>query len=170
MPAKKYLSHASGRIQEVAATVTSTGAGDDGKIVALDATGRLDASIMPVGLGADTASIVASENLAAGDYVNIWDSTGAKVRKADAATAGKEAVGFVLAAVTSGQSATVYFEGQNTQKTGLTPGSRQYLSAATPGATAATAPSATGNVVQLLGVAVSSTSISTEIEDGIVLA
>lgn len=170
MPAKKYLSHAAGRLQEVQATVTSAGAGDDGKILALDATGKLDNSVMPVGIGADTATIAASENLAAGDYVNIWDSTGAKVRKADAATSGKEANGFVLAAVTSGANATVYFEGQNTQKTGLTPGARQYLSAATPGATTATPPAAAGNVVQLLGVAVSATSISTEIEDGLILA
>lgn len=170
MPAKKYLSHAAGRIQEVTATVASAGAGDDGKLIALDATGKLDSSVMPVGIGADTASITASENLAAGDYVNIWDSTGAKVRKADAATSGKEAHGFVLAAVTSGASATVYFEGQNTQKTGLTPGARQYLSAATPGGTVTTPPSATGNIVQYLGNAVSTTAITTEIDDGIILA
>lgn len=170
MPAKKYLSHAAGRLQEVQATVTSAGAGDDGKIIALDATGKLDNSVMPVGIGADTATIAASENLAAGDYVNIWDSTGAKARKADASVSGKEAHGFVLAAVTSGANATVYFEGQNTQVTGKTPGARQYLSAATPGATTATPPAAAGNVVQLLGIAVSATSISTEIEDGLILA
>jgi hypothetical protein len=74
---------------------------------------------MPTGIGADTASITASEALAAGDLVNIYDSTGAKCRKADASTSGKEAHGFVLAAVESAASATVYFEGSNTQVTGI---------------------------------------------------
>ncbi len=170
MPAHKYLRHNAGRIQEVIATVSSAGAADDGKIVALDSTGKLDSSLLPVGIGADTASIQASENLAAGDFVNVWNSGGARVRKADAATSGKEAVGFVLSAVTSGNQATVYFEGTNTQVTGKTVGARQYLSAATPGTTVETAPAAAGNVVQLLGIATAATAMMTEIEDGIILA
>lgn len=171
MPAKKYLSLVNGRIQEVQATVTSAGAADDGKIVALDATGRISNTVLPVGIGADTAMVVASEELAAGDFVNVWNDAGVpKARKADASTSGKEAVGFVLAAVSSGGSATVYLEGQNTQVVGRTPGARQYLSATTPGAATETPPAATGNVVQLLGVAMSATVISTEIEDGIILA
>jgi hypothetical protein len=171
MPAKKYLSLVSGRIQEVQATVTSAGAADDGKIVALDSSGRLDSSVLPVGIGADTALIQASENLAAGDFVNIHNVSGSpRVRKADASTSGKEAHGFVLSAVTSGNNATVYFEGQNTQVTGKTPGARQYLSATTPGAATETPPSGSGNVVQFLGVAISATSITTEIEDGVILA
>lgn len=170
MAAKKYLSHASGRIQEVQALVVSVGAADDGKLIALDATGKLDNSVMPTGIGADTAAITASENLAAGDFVNIWNSTGVKARKADASVSGKEAHGFVLSAVTSGAIATVYFEGTNTQVTGKTVGARQYLSAATPGATVEIAPSASGNVVQFLGIATSATTIATEAEDGIILA
>ncbi|WP_289241264.1 hypothetical protein, partial [Delftia sp.] len=90
--------------------------------MALDDSGRIDNSMMPVGIGADTAVIAASEALAAGDWVNMWNSTGAKVRKADATTSGKEAHGFVLAAVTSGANATVYFEGTNTQVTAQTLG------------------------------------------------
>jgi hypothetical protein len=107
--------------------------------------------MMPVGIGADTQVVEASENLAAGDLVNIHNSTGAKARKADATTAGKEAHGFVLAAVTSGQPATVYFEGSNTQVTGLTPGP-QYLST-TPGLSTHTPPSGSGNILQKVGVA-----------------
>ena len=88
------------------ATVTSAGAGDADKITALDASGRLDSSVMPVGIGADTATIQTSEALASGDYINIHDVAGAfRVRKADATTAGKEAHGFVLAAVGSGANA-----------------------------------------------------------------
>ncbi len=171
MPAKKYLSLNNGRLQEVQATTVSAGAADEGKIVALDATGRIDQSMMPVGLGADTAIIVASEPLSAGDYVNVWNDAGTpKARKADASTSGKEAVGFVLAAVTSGGNAIVYFEGRNTAVSGKTPGARQYLSATTPGATTETPPAGTGQVVQMLGVAVDATSIATEIEDGVILA
>lgn len=171
MPAKKYIALVNGRLQEQQATVTSSGAADDGKIVALDSSGRLDASVLPVGIGADTATIMASEALAAGDFVNIHNVSGSpRVRKADASTAGKEAHGFVLSAVAAGANAMVYFEGQNTQVTGKTPGSRQYLSATTPGATTETPPTGSGNVVQCLGVAVSDTSISTEIEDGVILA
>lgn len=155
----KYLAHnGSGGMIEVAGLVTSAGAGDTGKIVALDATGRLDTSVMPSGIGADTASITASENLAAGDFVNIWNSTGAKIRKADATTAGKEAHGFVLAAVTSASAGTVYFEGTNGQVTGQTPGV-VFLST-TPGIASTTAPVAAGNVVQRIGMATATTSIN----------
>lgn len=53
---------------------------------ALDASGRLDSSVMPVGIGADTATIQTSEALASGDYVNIHDDVAGafRVRKADA--------------------------------------------------------------------------------------
>ena len=70
---------------EVEGTVVSAGAGNAGDIPALDATGKLDMSVMPNGIGADTAIIEASESLTAGDFVNIYNNTGtAIVRKADA--------------------------------------------------------------------------------------
>jgi hypothetical protein len=165
----KYLYLNSGIPTEKAAVASSAGAGDAGKIPALDAAGRLDNSMMPSGIGADTASIASSENLAAGDFVNVWNSTGAKVRKADASTAGKEAHGFVLAAVTAPAAATVYFEGPNTQVTGATPGPI-YLSASTPGGFSSTAPSGTGQVVQKVGVATSAANINFESGQSYVLA
>jgi len=165
----KYLTNASGTITEVAALATSAGAGDSGKLPQLDGSGRLDNSFMPTGIGADTAAITASEALAAGDLVNIWNSTGAKVRKADASVAGKEAHGYVIAAVSSSATATCYFEGSNGQVTGLTPGV-QYLSAATPGAATGTAPSGSGNVVQRVGFATAATSLNFQSEVPIVLA
>jgi hypothetical protein len=137
---------------------SSAGAGDSGKLPALDAAGRLDPTFMPVGVGADTASITTSEALAAGDFVNVWNSTGAKVRKADATTAGKHAMGFVLAAFGSAVSATVYFEGTNTAVTGQTPG--DVFLATTAGGATATAPSASGNVVQSIGFATSPTAVN----------
>lgn len=159
MAGNKYLSNNGGVLTEVIANQSSAGAGDAGKITALDATGKLDSTFMPIGLVAEVDTITASETLAAGDFVNIWISTGAKVRKADATVAGKEAHGFVLAAVTSGNPATVYRASQsNTQKTGMTPGAKQYLST-TAGGTTETAPSASGNAVQFIGMAISATAM-----------
>lgn len=150
------------------ATTSSAGAGDAAKIVQLDGTGRIDNTMMPVGVGADVATIAAGENLAAGDFVNVYNDSVAKARKADATTSGKEAHGFVLAAVTSGNNATVYFEGTNTGVTGLTPG--VVFLATTAGGATGTAPSSSGNVVQRLGVAVSATAINFEPHPPVVLA
>lgn len=144
----------------VNAVTSSAGAGDADKVVALDAAGKIDSTMMPTGIGPDTASITTSEALAAGDLVNIHNSSGAKVRKADATTAGKEAHGFVLASFGSAVSATVYFEGSNTGVTGLTPGP-QFLST-TPGLATATAPSGSGNIVQRVGIAVAAASLNFE--------
>lgn len=156
----KYLSNLAGIITEVLALVTSSGAADAGKIPSLDATGRIDVSMMPVGLGAETDVIVASEALVAGDFVNLWNSSGAKVRKADASTSGKKADGFVLAAVTSGGNATVYRISQsNTQLAGMTPGATQYLSPTTAGTRTETCPTTAGQTVQILGVAKSATEL-----------
>lgn len=170
MAGDKYLYSNSGVLTEKAALQSSAGAGDAGKIPALDSSGRLDTSMMPVGIGADTSSLTASENLAAGDFVNVYNDTGtAKVRKADASAAGKYAHGFVLDAVTSGNAATVYFEGPNTQVTGATPG-EVFLSATTAGGFTSTAPTGTGKVVQKIGVATAATNINFEWLQPIVLA
>lgn len=170
MAASKFLALVSGRLREIAATVTSTGIADDGKIVALDSNGRLDNSVMPVGIGTETKSIQASENLGAGNLVNIWNSGGQfRVRKADATSQGKEAHGFVLNSVLSGAQAEVYLEGTITGLTGLLPG-RYYL-ATSPGEITPTAPSASGNVVQYVGTAVSTTELTFEATDeGVILA
>ena len=160
MAAKKFLRLVNGVLTEIFGVQTSAGAGNAGDLVSLDNSGRIDNSMMPVGIGADTATISASETLAAGDWVNVWNSSGAKVRKADATTAGKEVHGFVLSAVTSGNPATVYFEGTNTQVAGQTPGP-VYLQT-TAGTGGATIPSASGNVVQSIGVAVSATAVNFE--------
>lgn len=160
MAAKKFLRLVNGVLTEIFGVQTSAGAGNAGDLVSLDDSGRIDNSMMPVGIGADTSTISASETLAAGDWVNVWNNSGAKVRKADATTAGKEAHGFVLAAVTSGNPATVYFEGTNTQVSGQTPG--PVFLQTTAGVGGSTVPSASGNVVQQIGVAVSATAVNFE--------
>lgn len=163
--APKYIKNVSGQLTEEAAVVTTTA----NRIPALDDNGKLNANMMPTGMGADVESIEASENLAAGDWVNVYNNAGAaNVRKADATTSGKEADGFVLAAVTSGQNADVYFEGTNDQVTGQTPG--PVFLTTTPGVGGAAAPTGSGNVQQRLGVAISTTAVNFERQPSIVLA
>ena len=160
MAAKSFLRLVAGVFTELKGIVVSGGAANDGDLVALDSTGRLDNSVMPVGIGADTKQVTTSEALAAGDWVNLWNSSGLKARKADATVAGKEAWGFVLAAASSGATATVYFEGTNNQVTGQTVG--PVFLQTTAGTGGATIPSAAGNVVQNLGVALSATEVNFE--------
>lgn len=163
MAGNKYLTvdSTTGRAKEVASVQASAGAGDAGKVVALDAAGRLHNTMMPVGIGADTQSIVTSENLSAGNLVNIYNNTGtATARKADATTVGKEAHGFVLASTTSPAAATVYFEGTIIGLSGLTPGN-QFLTT-TPGLSDETPPSASGNIIQSVGTATSATTLNFE--------
>lgn len=125
MAGNKYLGlDANGNVTEVVSNQSTAGAGDAGKIVALDASGLIDNSMMPVGIGADTINLECTENLTAGNYVNIYDVTGTtKCRKADASGGiAKKADGFVLSNFTSGQTAVVYLEGKNTQLSALTGG------------------------------------------------
>ena len=166
MAAKKYLTLDGGRDKLKAATITSAGAGNEGDIVALDATGKIDPSMMPVGVAADVKIMVTSENLAAGDYVNIYDVAGVPTARLADRSNDRPAYGFVVAATTSPASCTIYFEGTNANNSGLTPGARQYLG--TVGQPTET-PFTTAGLHQFLGVAVSATEINTDIDDEIVI-
>ena len=153
-----------------APVISSAGAGDSGKLVKLDAAGKLDITTMPSGLGADSRSVVASEALSAGDLVNLYSNAGTlNVRKADATVAGKEAVGYVQAAVAQSAPATVFFDGTITGLSGMTVGARQFLST-TAGGRTETGPSASGNVLQCVGVAASATELVFEAGDPVVRA
>ena len=167
----KYIKQVNGVLTEQSASDTTAGAADAGKIIALDSSGKLPTSMLPSGLGLVTYDIEASENLSAGDFVNIHVSTGTRVRRASAADATKPAHGFVLASALAGQTATVYTDSTNTAVSGKVAGTTQYLSAVTPGATTSTAPTTAGQIVQRLGVAFSPTSIDVEVsQNWIVLA
>ena len=167
---QKFLTVVSGNFKEVEGLVTSAGAGDAGKLPALDSAGKLDTSVMPIGIGADTKAIVASENLAAGDLVNVWNDTGTvKVRKADATSPSKRAHGFVLSSVSSAATATVYFEGTITGLSSLTLGATYFLGT-TAGAATATATTTAGHIVQQVGVAISATELSFEPQQPVELA
>lgn len=194
MAAPRYLNLIAGRTRQVIAILASAGSADAEKVVATNTSGVLDDSIinaattgnsktlktlpdgtidpsvLPTGIGADVKNLPASEALAAGDLVNIWFDAGtAKVRKADATTEGKEADGFVKAAVGLNATAAVYFEGRITGLSGLTPGTRQYL-ATSAGQVVASAPATAGNIVQWIGVAVAAGEIDFEKSNPITVA
>lgn len=168
--AHKPLQLINGKLTQVEATVVSAGAADAGEVVALDSNGLLDVSVLPVGVGPNVKLVLASENIGAGKYVNIYDNAGTpNVRLADNSNS-REAHGFLLDAVTSGNNATVYFEGTNNDLSGLTPGARQFLG--TAGGVTATPPTFAGGaqISQLVGTAISATEIDTDIDDIVVLA
>lgn len=168
--ADKYIYNNAGAREEKELLIASAGAGDSGKAIGLDAAGLLDITFMPVGVGADTVSLVTSENLVAGDFINIYDNGGTPTaRKANAGAVGTRAHGFVLAASTSPAAAQVYFEGNNNQLTGQTGGTGLYLSTSA-GDVSATAPTGTGEIVQKLGIAVSATQANIEIGETLTLA
>lgn len=156
MAAQKFLQLVSGKLKEVFASATTVA----NAIAAMDSTGRLDIGMMPVGVGAEVTVCVTSENLVAGNFVNLYLNGGViTARKADATTNGKQANGFTLANVTSPASATIFrISNTNTALSGLTIGSDYYLST-TAGGVTTTPPSTAGNIVQYLGIA----SLTTEI-------
>lgn len=167
--ANKYLNIVAGIITQIEALVTSAGAGDAGKIPALDAAGRISATMLPVGVGVLVKSVVSSENLAARDMVNVYNNAGTlNVRKADANN-NMPVHGYVINAVVSPAAADVYFDGIISGFAGLTPGARYFLSE-TAGGVTTVPPSASGSYVQYVGVALSATEIEFDPDDYIVLA
>jgi hypothetical protein len=133
-------------VQGSGVTISSTGVDSGTGDVTVNATG-----------GITGTEFTASENLAAGDLVNIWNDSGTpKVRLADASVE-RQADGYVLDNVDADDPAMVFSQGVNDQLTGLTGGVEQYLSATTPGAVTATVPTASGHLVQRVGKAYSAT-------------
>ena len=147
-----------GRLDRKTASDISTGSPDAGKVVSLNTSGKLDATLFDSAtLGGGCDAILTTEALSAGDWVNIYLSGGVrKCRKALAADGTKPAHGYVLAAVTSGGTATVYRGGTNTKiaLTGFTTsdiGTPLFLSAATSGGCTKTPPSTAAQLLQRLG-------------------
>jgi hypothetical protein len=149
----RFLTLVSGVQTLVEAIATSAGAGDANKVIRTSGDGRLDSSLMPSGIGAQTITATATEALAAGDWVNIAP---AGVRKADNSN-NRPAHGFVLASFASAATATIYTAGLNTAKTGLTAGTQYFTG--TAGSQTTTAPTTAGTIVQTLGVAINPTTI-----------
>lgn len=104
-----------------------------------------------------TTQALASETLAAGDLVHIWNNNGIfNLQKACAAPGlNLEVHGFVLDPVPAGTLGKIYHSGYNPFMANLAPG-LIWLSS-TPGKVAKTPPTAVGSLVQRVGYAPSAT-------------
>jgi hypothetical protein len=166
MSALKFITKVSGLNKLVSAITASTGASDGNKILATNTSGKLDASFLPPGVELSVETMIASEALAAGDFVNIWDNAGTREARLADGSEDKPAHGYVIAGFALGASASIYTKGTNNQLTGLTPGVRYFLSDTTPGEATATPPSETsGHIFQVLGPAINATTIQFEYDD-----
>ncbi|MCE5306364.1 MAG: hypothetical protein LLG20_01860 [Acidobacteriales bacterium] len=171
MPAAKYVSLAAGVLTEVAGLDSGGEVGDAGKIVALDANGRVNADMMPVGIVPETKTVKAKGALSSGNLVNIFlDTATLSARLADCSN-GRRAHGFVLAAYNDADIATVVLlEGNITGLTSRTPGAAQYLSTAGAIVEAAGIPTTPGYILQEIGYAISETEVAFEPQPPITLA
>lgn len=166
----KYIGLNSGIHTEIPGTVVSAGVSEAGKIVALGADGKLDVSVLPPGLVDETDMLVAGEALSAGNFVYINSADG-KAYKADASNIGKAAIGYVLSSAAMSATVRVYYEGSNTGVTGLTPGTRYFLST-TPGGVVTTpvAYGSGGRISQVLGTTVNSAKLNFEAGQVVIMA
>ncbi len=163
----KYLNLTSGEIVEIKPVSTSAGSGDAGKMIELDGGGKISTTMMPAGIGSDSAEMEASEVITAGAFINIFNDGGtAKIRHADRSN-GREVHGFCISGIASGATGTVTFEGLNPALSGMTIGATQFLGVA--GAVEETATTTSGQIIQRLGVARSATEMTTEVSRKITL-
>lgn len=117
-----------------------------------DASGAINA--------ANQSTLTATEAISAKNFVNIYASSGAKVRKANATDETKPCNGYAPSAISNAATGTIRGPGGKiTGLSGLTPGATYYLDT-TGGAITATPPSSSGNFVQEVGVAVSATELN----------
>lgn len=170
MAVEKVLQKAAdGTLQEYVALDSSAGAGSAGKLVALDSGGKVNANMMPSGIGAEQVAVTAATSLAQYDLVNIYlDGETLKARKADGGTNKYRAHAFCPEAIESAATGNIQMTGLITG-TGFTPGARQFLSD-TPGTRTETALSGAGKIHQVVGYAVSETQWRFEAEEPITLA
>ena len=160
-----------GKIKEEAAIASSAGAGDDGKLVALDGTGKISSTMMPTGIGAEQVTITAAGTLSQYNLINIYlDEATVKGRKADGGTNKYPAHAWAIAAITDTETGIVQTNGIITGS-GLTPGAEYFLDD-TAGAYCLVAgiPSGTGKLFQKIGYAISETELVFEPEQDIELA
>lgn len=169
---QKFLARIGGKTVQVEAIDVSSGVSDAGLIPALGSDGRLSPTMMPPGIGAETQLITATENLAAGSFVNIFSDSGdLAVRLADNSN-GRAADGYIQSAVLMAQNALVFpLDGVNANLSGLAPGAEYWLG--TAGGVTATPLDETdemnaNKISQYLGKAKSATELITT-DDGYVV-
>lgn len=155
----KYLTlNSNGDQLEVNGTATSAGAADAGKIPQLNGAGQIDPSMIPT---VNTITFTASEAIAAGALVNVYDSGAGvmKIRNATNTGAGTRADGYAVAAIAANASGPVMLSsGLISGLSGLTPGARYLLGVG--GGVVTVPPTSAGTIVQSVGVAKSATELS----------
>lgn len=171
--ANRYMTLVGGFRRLVEFLTISAGSADAGKGVATGADGRLDASLMPLGIGVSTISATATEAIGAGKFVNIYSNAGTlSMRLADNSNA-RAANGFVKDAVSNAAVGQVYrMDDVNAGLTGMTVGAPQWLG--TAGGVISTALVETdvanaNKISQYLGFAKSATELVTEDSDPVTL-
>jgi hypothetical protein len=111
----------------------------------------------------------ASEAIGDGCFLNYHSSGGAKVRKANATDNTKPCRAYAPAAIANGDPGAVQLPGSVIAGlAGLTPGADYFLDTAA-GAITLAAPSGAGNLVQLVGFAVSATELFFNPQPGVTL-
>lgn len=131
MAAQGFVAIVGGKLKQLLGIQASAGAADAGKIIAANDAGKLDASFLPAGIGANQVVAVTSEALSPGDFINLYGNAGVlTMRKADNSN-GREAWGFVEQAYASGASGTAKrLNVTNSARAGLTAGGEYWLGAA----------------------------------------
>lgn len=170
MADKVIFLNTSGNLQEREALTTSSGAADAGKIGALGLNGKFDKSMIP---DLDVQEYEATENIAAGALVNLYDVAGTvKARNADASGGvAKKADGVAPNAIASGATGEVVKDDALVAGySGLTPAAQYFLSATTPGGMETAPPTTTGYIAQKVGKADGATSLSFHLGEPIVRA
>lgn len=164
--ADKYMTLNGGKRQLTEAADSSAGVANAGDIVALDSSGLIDPSMLPT---TGTKSIEVGEAVSAGDFVEIYDDGGTtKIRPADNSN-GREANGYVKTSALVAANVNVFFDGANSSLSGLSAGSRYYLSTAGDVTATPLDPATESGIHQFLGVASSATELCVQIEDCITI-
>ena len=155
--------NAEGHVEDAAMNAAESG---NNVVIKTDDTGKLLPEVLPDGFGADLVSLtVGAGGVTAGDYIHILPDF--SVVKADASNS-RDANGFVLTDAIAAAQVEVYFEGTNTGVSGQSPGA-VYLSDTIPGTGQATAPTAAGSIVQLIGFGAAANKVNFDSHDSIFL-
>lgn len=163
MAGQGFYARVAGKTKQLFGIQTSAGSADSGKLIAAGSDGKLDASFLPTGIGANQVIVPATEALSAGQFVNLYDATGTlSARLADNSN-NRAAWGYVKEAVTSGASATVFrLNTVNANLSSLTAGGDYWLGTAGGIVTVPLDPvTDAGKLDQYLGVARSATELVT---------
>lgn len=159
MSTQRVLTRSGANTVELVPNIASAGAGDSGKLVALNSAGNVDATMMPPGVGANTQTVTAVGAITAGQLVNVYSNAGViSMRPADASTA-LQAHGYAPSSVSSAATGSVILgPAEIPGLTGLTVGAAYVLG--TAGAPTVTVPTTAGQIVQPVGIAISTTSLN----------